>query len=685
MLRASFLLSPGVGDDTVAKDPAAPAELLSDVYLCVSSPPVAEDWVGWPSAAHVLLGSTQLPICGCGRPTSSPAPAAVPPPVAAVAPTTASTTPAVAHDGAATLDAVCRSYEAVDERSGGAFVQVYAVGPHALLSPEAKAMIAACCMTALRSQLSSMLVCSRLPPEQRCGRGAVLDASTATLLSRCCRPSAVMSPAPPHSASVAAHDLHEPATAALGQSWTVTWTPELVRSVVASLSPDMAGWTLRVVGCAAALRSSLHFGVRARLLRDAAGGSGDDNSGEGDAGAAARRGARQPRCTEVSVQLTACATATSHPLDVRRAVELTRAVYDCHIGVAHAHAEDGTDAFQRLVRCGGRDSDAARVAYAEALRSYQDSAVHAQGGVVVVLSHDVAAQCGSAAVLLPLSASEERSRAHAAAAGEAAGAAALHDHISVAARMRSAPAYVQQVLLRQAWTSDDAAVNAFARIWADRLSSDEATAPARAATQWRSSLPTTTHAGDVEDAGQTTRPTPLQWVLYTARRQLVVAVANRAQVILTGQRLGVGDGVLSTPSATRAVAEQCVKALPLARGLLDWQCPWPAPVWRQQRASVSAEAVTELLWTLRMVCKLQWRASQLYGAAGDVAEQRRQQRALRDEVQRWQCRRRMHTTPSTASAPAACAEDVVGHVDDGRWAVLLGELSAMLPPPVCEG
>ncbi|KAG5484948.1 hypothetical protein LSCM1_07024 [Leishmania martiniquensis] len=707
MWRTSYALRLTSLDDTNGATANAPTEQLSDVYLCASSPPVIEEWAGWPYAPYVVAGGMRHYINQRGP---LPWPASSTSPVLLAGGTNMQSTgeafpspeSSAVPPGVIPLSALCRAYEAADERSGSAFLQVYPTGAHGLLSPEAKAMLAGCTMFVLRSRLSHLL---RLLPHGHCNEGEDdLDMSAVAVLSQyCCASRAV--PAPSPSALRSARGMNNDGGHARGQRWVITWAVELVACVAASLKA--AGMPLRVSDCGQVIRTSLHFGLGAKLQRDAA--AEDDGSAMASSTAHTPATGRCPCYAALSVQLIECALAPSHPLDVCQAVDLTRFMYVSHVHPAQAHAEDGTEAYQRLIGLASRVSDplqlpSAQGAWEEALQSYQSSAVSAQRGVLFVLTHDVSAQSGPAA-LLPLTAREERSRAHAAEKLHTLVLPpALRDYIFASLRVRSAPAYFNHVLLCHAWSSDDAAAEAHARRWADRLANDEALAPARVAVEWRASLRdaapydcvfVTSNVG----AGQTLAPTPLQWVLYTARRQLVIAVANRSQTVLTGRRLGLGRAAaaatngtnLFSISALRALAEQCVKALPIARGLLGWHCPWPVPSCVQSTTSgaavPSAAAVEEVLWALRMLGKLRWRAALLYEAAGDLAEQHRQLRALRDDVQRWSSRRRARALAADgvtlASGNAACTstlEDIVCHVDDGDWSVLIKELSSMLPP-----
>lgn len=714
MLRTSYLLRPTRRDGADGGAAAAPAEPLSDVYLCASSPPVIEEWLGWPGAPCVVAGSIQYVVDPRGAlspcaPAESSVSCAGGTKVQCIAEAKPSPNSPPELPSVVPLDGLCRAYEAADGRSGSAFLQVYAVGAHSLLSPEAKSVITGCTMAALRSRLWHLL--GLLPHERLNAADSALGMSTVAVLSRHCRASTVLPPPPP-SVMRPRCGTDKDGGDMRSRGWVVTWTVELVLCVAASLiaaGPPLAKACppLCVSDCGEVIRTSLHFGLGVRLQRDAV-----DHHDETTAPSfipLVSAAERRPRYTALSVQLTECTLASSHPLDVRHAVDVARVIYVDHVRSAQAHGEDGTDAYQRLARCAGRVSDlaplaTARDAWAEALQSYQASATASQGGVLFVLTHDLSAQSGSAA-LLPLTVREERSRSHTAEKSHnVVFPPVLRDHILASVRVRSAPAYFNHVLLCQAWSSDDVVAEAHAHHWASKLADDGTLAPARAAVQWRTSLLLSTAkkgAAVTSDAGggQTLAPTPLQWVLYTARRQLVVAVANRSQTVLAGRRLGLdcaaapatNDAAQFSPSALRALAEQCVKALPVARGLLGWHCPWPVPSCLQNtdtRATIpSAAAVEEVLWTLRMLGKLRWRAAQLYEAAGDSAEQHRQLRALRDDVQRWSSRRRARALAADGAALASEAaawtttvEDVVCHVDDGNWGTLTKELSSMLPP-----
>lgn len=711
MLRTSYLLRPTGHDGAAA---AAPTEQLSDVYLCASSPPVIEEWVGWPDAPCVMAGSIRYFIDPRGAlspcaPAESSTPRAGGTKVPRTAEAKSSPNSPPELSSAVPLDGLCRAYEAADGRSGSAFLQVYSVGAHGLLSPEAKAVITGCTMAALRSRLSHLL--GLLPHERLNGADSALGMSAVAVLNRYCRATAALPPPSP-SAMQPRCGTDTDGGGMRGRGWVVTWALELVLCVAASrivAGPPLATACppLCVSDCGDVIMASLHFGLGVRLQRDAV--AHHDERTIASSTPLTSAAERCPRYAALSVQLTECTPASSHPLDVRCAVDVTRVIYVNHIRSAQAHAEDGTDAFQRLARCEGGVSDplsvaTARDAWAEALQSYQASAIASQGGVLFVLTHDLSVQSGPAA-LLPLTVREERSRSHAAEMShDVAFPPALRDHVLASVRVRSAPAYFNHILLCQAWSSDDVVAEAHARHWAEKLANDGALAPARVAVEWRASLLVSRAKGGAavtSDAGgsQTLAPTPLQWVLYTARRQLVVAVANRSQVVLTGRRRGLDRTAAEattkaaqfSPSALRALAEQCVKALPVARGLLGWHCPWPVPSCLQNTdtctAIPSAAAVEEVLWTLRMLGKLRWRAAQLYEAAGDSAEQHRQLRALRADVQRWSSRRRARTLAADgttlaceATAWTPTVEDVVCHVDDGDWGALTKELSSMLPP-----
>ncbi|CBZ32143.1 hypothetical protein, unknown function [Leishmania donovani] len=714
MLRTSYLLRPTRRDGADGAAAAAPTEHLSDVYLCASSPPVIEEWVGWPDAPCVLAGSIRYFIDTRGAlspcaPAESSASRAGGTKALCIAEAKPSPNPPPELPSAVPLDGLCRAYEAADGRSGSAFLQVYSVGAHGLLSPEAKAVITGCAMAALRSRLSHLL--GLLPHERLNEAGSALGMSAVAVLNRYCRASAALPPPSP-SLMRPRCGTDKDGGGMRGGGWVVTWALELVLCVAASLiaaGPPLATACppLCVSDCGEVIMASLHFGLGVRLQRDAV--AHHDERTAASSMPLTSAAERRPRYAALSVQITECTPASSHPLDVRRAVDVTRVIYVDHIRSAQAYAEDGTDAFQRLARCAGRFSDplslaTARDAWAEALQSYQASATASQGGVLFVLTHDLSAQSGPAA-LLPLMVREERSRSHAAEMShDVVFPPALRDHVLASVRVRSAPAYFNHILLCQAWSSDDVVTEAYARHWADKLAYDSALAPARVAVQWRASLlvPSAKEGAAVTSGageGQTLAPTPLQWVLYTARRQLVVAVANRSQAVLTGRRLGLDRAAAPattevapfSPSALRALAEQCVKALPVARGLLGWHCPWPVPSCLQSTgtriAIPSAAAVEEVLWALRMLGKLRWRAAQLYEAAGDSAEQHQQLRALRADVQRWSSRRRARalaadgaTLASEAAAWTPTVEDVVCHVDDGDWGALTKELSSMLPP-----
>lgn len=701
MLRASFTLTPAAAEGADGPAPAAAPEHVRDVYLCTASPAVTEEWEGSLDAPQV--------VAGAGARYSIP----VPPTCASLGGRTVSHGDAARTDGVPhpiPLEVLRRGYQAQDgeERSGSAWVQVYAIGAHAALSLEAKAMLCACVMAALRAQLCVLL--RRCPdPTSAGGVEEGPDSAAAGLLRSCCRG--------PASADGGAVDK-------AGGRWRVTWTPELLRHVAASLDAvGKAGAlsTVRVEGCAAMLRASVQLALQERLRRDLS----RPSSPSSHASSGEVVSSKPQRFTDMHVALTSCAPVASHPLDLRRAVHLTRELHVRHVQPAQAHAEDGADAFQRLARltaplAEGPQARAAASAWAQALELYAASATSAQAAVLLVLQRDTsthaAGAAGAAAALLPLSTREERSRAHVARRGLTASAAvspALQHHIIASVQVRSAAASFNDVLLFHAWGSRDGEVASVA----DRLAHDSALGPARAAMQWRSTTaaPPPSH-GTVCDAGddfghdrnsggggtsggQTLSPTPLQWVLYTAQRQLVVAVANRAQVVLTGRRLGLhttaAAAALSAEAATvpqfnagalRAMAAQCVKALVVTRRLLEWHCPWPAPP-HVQRHPLDPAAVAELAWVLRLLAKLQWRAAQLYAAAGDTAEQRRQVRELRDAVQRWGSRRRAPRSGSSQSSAAggagwaapASLEDVVCHVDEETWAVLLQDIASMLP------
>ncbi|GET86436.1 hypothetical protein, unknown function [Leishmania tarentolae] len=714
MLRASYLLRPTRCDGTDDVTVDTPAEYLSDVYLCVSSPPVIEEWVGWPEVPYVVDGSARCLIDPRGAllpctPVESSAPCVgdTKAPCMEEAKPTPQSLPELLN--VAPLDRLCRAYAASDERRGSAFLQVYSVGVHGLLSPEAKSMLTACTMAVLRSRLSYLL--GALLKQSWSEADSTLDMGAVAVLKRYCSASAAL-PTPLPSAIRPACCLDKDGGGMHGRGWVITWSLELVFCVAGSIiaarsSPTTAYRPLYVSDCEEVIRLSLHFGLGVALQRDAEAYSSKGTAESHTTPTLAAE--RHLRYDAMCVQLTECALASSHPLDVRHAVDLTRAIYTDYVRAAQAHAEDGTEAFQRLALCAGQANDplqlaTARDAWGEALQSYQLSAISAQGGVLFVLQHDLSAQSGPAA-LLPLTAREEQSRSHAAEkSNHVVFPPTLRDHVLGSVRVRRATAYFNHVLVCQAWSSEDVLAEAHARHWEGKLLSDDALAPARAAMQWRASLLVSTAKGGAavtSDAcgGQTLVPTPLQWVFYTVRRQLVVAVANRSQTALTGRRLGLNCAASAavrkvsqlSPSALRALAEQCVKALPMARGLLGWHCPWPVPLCLQStdsRAAIpSAAAVEEVLWTLRILCKLRWRAAQLYEAVGDSSEKNRQMRALRDDVQRWSSRRRARvlaadgaTSTSGGAAWTPIVEDVVCHIDDADWSALTKELSGMLLP-----
>ncbi|KAG5488362.1 uncharacterized protein JKF63_07957 [Porcisia hertigi] len=715
MLRTSYVLKPICCDGSDSVPEAFPTEHLGDVYLCASSPPVVEEWVGWPEAPYVVAGSTRYWISQRGTPSSG-----MPSDLSALR---AARTEAQCHRDKASspmpppplltpvpLDVLCRAYEAADERSGSAFLQVYPVGTHGLLSVEAKSMLTGCTMAALRSQLSYLL--GFFAQQHLDGGDVVLDSDVMAVIKQHCRLSTSFSPSSP-SALHAHCGAEKDGSVARGQGWVVSWTSELVLCVAASLIA--AGPTLAAVcpplcvgNCGEAIKAALYFALSVSLQHSVAVDSGDKNVSAFTRPASAAE--RHLRHTVLSVQLEACAVTSSHPLDVRHAVDLARVLYSRHVRPAQAHAEDGTDAFRELAHISGQVGDPvvlarARLLWGEALQSYQSSAIAAQRCVLFVLMHDVAAQSGPAA-LLPLSAREERSRAHAAEKSHGVFfSSALRDHVRTSVQVRSAPAYFNHILLCHAWSCDDAVTDVHARHWADTLANADAVAPARVAMEWRACLRTPMQCDGERIAldavgGQTSEPTPLQWMLYTARRQLVVAVANRSQTVLTGLKLGLDSGALSEPNrvpqfslpALRALAEQCVKALPIARGLLSWHCPWPVPSCLRsldtRAGAPSAAEVEEVLWTLRILCKLRWRATQLYEAAGDLTEKHRQLSYLRDDLQRWSSRRSARalavdgiTLASEAATRTASVEDVVCHIDDSAWSSLVKELSRMLPPP----
>ncbi|CAJ1018391.1 hypothetical protein, conserved [Leishmania shawi] len=714
MLRTSCAIRPTLRDGANGAAATAPVELLSDVYLCVSSPPVTEEWVGWPDAPYVVAGSTRhaidprgaLSSCALGEPSGSRAGCARAQVIAEADPSPKSS-PAL--PSVVPLGVLCRAYEAADERSGNAFLQVYPVGAHGLLSPEAKSMIVGCVMAVLRSRLSCLL--GLLPQKHVNGGKSILNRNTVAVLNEYCCASAAL-PRPSTSALQGQWGTGKDGGDVHGHAWMVTWSLELVLSVAASLieaGPPLptAGPALCASDCGEVIKTSLRFGLGVPLQRDAAANCDAKTLASPVTHTLSAEG--RSCYTTLSVQLTECRLASSHPLDVRHAVDLAKLIYVGHICPAQAHVEDGTDAFRRLTQFAGRVSSppqlsAARDAWGEALHAYQSSAIRAQEGVLFVLTHDVSVQSGPAA-LLPLTAREELSRSHAAEKShDVTFPSTLRDRVLASIRVRSAPAYFNHVLLCQAWSSDDAITEAYAHYWEDKLTSSGALAPARAAVQWRTSLRVSTPKDGVAAAsdtsgGQTLYSTPLQWVLYTVRRQLIVAVANRSQAVLTGRRLGLDSPAALvtssvahfTPSALRALAEQCVKALPITRGLLGWHCPWPVPLCLQitgtPTAVPSAAAVEEMLWTLRILGKLRWRAAQLYEAAGDSAEQHRQLRALRDDVHRWSSRRHARTRAADGTTVALetavwtpTVEDVVCHIDDSEWSALVKELSSMLPP-----
>ncbi|KPA75904.1 hypothetical protein ABB37_08078 [Leptomonas pyrrhocoris] len=443
------------------------------------------------------------------------------------------------------------------------------------------------------------------------------------------------------------------------------------------------------------------------------------------------------------VQLRSCAPVRTHPLSVRHAIHLGCLLYRSHVCSAQEHAEDGTEAFKEVLmlaeamrhrrsnncsKKGNEEDIGLTRLWQRALTSYHDSAAAAQDGVLFLLTHNIAVHGG--APLIPLRAAEEDAFVQVAVAAQQAqshaelgGTVAVGEAVLASMRLRgSSGAYFNHVLLTQQWDTSLCEGQSAVMQTVKAVEGGDATlAPARAALRWRTFLGSRQdrqpHAGVGADAAfnvaTTLQPTPLQWILYTLRRQLIVAVANTAQVMLTGQRLHL-DGTSSssfslssnppTPplsvSCLRAHATSCVKAQALLRGLIRWHCPYPVPLpllhhhnSRNGKVIASAtdvvqqDAAEELLWCLRLMAKLHFRAAALYGAAGDVSRQQEQLRRWQDQLQRWNSRRAAHlpegreetSRGDTAVSWSTSVEDVAGHVEAAAWAVFAKEASTGLP------
>ncbi|KAL7699026.1 hypothetical protein NQL31_002041 [Lotmaria passim] len=746
-------------------------ERLRDVYLCASCPAVTEEWRGWPAMLHVVtLRDQTQPI-----PSSLSASSSI-----------CSSSP-VMHE--VSLAALQEVYDADSGQTGRTALQVFAVGTHSCLSAEVKAMVAGTVMAALRVHLAHLLkemseevarVESNAPSDSRDFRAA---------LRKCCR--FVNQAAQDQHANVthtgAAGDKKCGREDEVSGTWYVTWTPELLSAMAASAS--RCGVTksaeVTVHHCKEALRSSLEAGVRSRLLQDQSLSSHSTlpspvlHSGAAAAtstpaeegrlspskndGGMASRSAELAKCDSVMVRLTKCEVVCTHPLDVQRARDLGCLLFRLHLRPAQESAEDGTEAFSKLLQLAARpphpqeghsdtNNNSANALLVEqwqrALDGYHGSAVAAQGGVLFLFTHDVAAQ-GEASRLLPLRTEEERARAHVAAAALAGGLESVLNlaggggggggvkkaaDILVALRLPgggSSASYFNDVLLTQQWdTSTCSASCAGITTLLNSVGGCDAAVlkPARAALHWRtcwaapplfpSSGPLPHKSAGQTDAqlqGATLAPTPLQWVLYTLRRQLIVAVANMAQVLLTGCRLHLQPTAssstpslssssalgrsLSSSSCLRSQAGRCVKAQAMLRQLIRWHCPFPAA-----SRLMTQPAVEELLWCLRLLGKLHMRAAALYDCVGDVASQQDQLRQWQAQLRRWRHRRadfakrarvedegddqeeeeKNKASIEGAGAAAFCCwstsvEDVVGHVKESAWAAFEREVSAVVP------
>ncbi|KPI88111.1 hypothetical protein ABL78_2798 [Leptomonas seymouri] len=705
MLCASLTLGPSAASIHSAppshkgRSQAPPVELLTDVYMCASSPVVTEEWRDWPHAPYMpILGGRAQPIQTAPPPTLP-------------------------------LPVLLQIYGARSVEQGSSFLQIIAIGAHSSLSVEAKAMVAGAATHALRTHLSHLL-CNGELMDDKDDTAASRPLQWSNTLKRCCRFSKC-SPSP-SAGAVPKADVCDRKRE--GGTWHVTWSPELLTCVASSLSRygpmDVAA--LMVCECRTALRTSLEVGVRARLLRDqhACSCSGSLEPFDGTLQSSPKEVESRcsaddnelTNCDAIMVRLIKCAPVPTHPLDVQQAIDLGCLLYRAHVRPAQEHAEDGAEAFKEVLRLAGQvqqgraDSGLLAELWQRALSSYNDSAVAAQQGVLFLHTHSIAAHGGAS--LTPLHVAEERARVQVAATAQQAwgcadsGAVGVETALAPLRLRSSGGAYFNAVVLVQRWDTPVGSAQSSATTVAKVLEEgDAALAPARAALHWR------THLGTLEDQphagfmgstalkGATLQPTPLQWVLYTLRRQLIVAVANAAQVMLTGQRLHLSVSSLSSmaspaqplsTSSLRAHAASCVKAQALLRGLLKWHCPYPVPPLLAKAEPSAAEvvaerAVAELLWGLRLLAKLHIRAAALYGIAGDVSSQQGQLRHWQDQLQRWSARRGANSRealakvneagmePTTAASWSTSVEDVVGHVDEAAWAAFVSEVSAGVP------
>jgi hypothetical protein len=759
MLCTSIALRPVTGGDSECQHPllsstdalssALPTEHLHHVYLCAASPAVTEEWNGWPATPHVIMPDGRREAIALHDAPSTPVPLAALMEAYNLSGNCSSSNSS-RETGAALVQVMAIGAHSDLSTEAKALVAGAVMG--ALRSHLAILLRRRHRDDGVNgddSSTTSHVVAAATP--------ALLLSET---LQRCCRFIKQDSAALEKAAS--AGIFTDAATPVWGQeegegegegTWRVTWSPELLTRIAASFAQcrKEGAVTLRVINCNSALKLSVEGGARARLRQDQRSADSLGTPPQLPATSVVSHGYNKGllSCTSVAVRMTACAPALTHPLDVQRAIELSCLLYDSHVRPAQEHGEDGTEAFRDVLKLAARlpqarqnddsdhhhhhdlqqnsSGDGGRLCerWQRALDSYHHSAVAAQAGVLYLLTHEMSLQGGTA--LIPLRVAEEHARVQAAVAQQALNCRAAGTADDGLAPLRlpnnggSDCAYVNHVLLTQQWdraicnVQRNPTAKALMHIADDNDDNDAGeengvavvVAPARAALHWRTCFSSqegeSTHwAADVATAlkGPTLHPTPLQWVLYTLRRQLIVAVANSAQVVLTGHRLRL-QPLLPTSlsvSATRAQAARCVKAQTMLRDLVKWCCPYPVPRTRGGGGTADcmpSRSLNELMWCLRLLGKLHLRAAALYSCVGDAASQQDQLRQWQDQLHRWdsrraaQVRRQEQQTLTECNGDAAEAspaswhvsvEDVVGHAGEAAWRAFVEEVSVGLPP-----
>lgn len=676
--------SKGAGDAAV--------EQLSQVEFCSAVPVVVERWrdCHTPSPYVALSGGQKVSLTG-------------------VAADAVDGTPRIWGSSPVEMQRLIQSYmSAGDAGVDRPFLYVYPTGQHRFLSTEAKAALVGAMLHSFRHALWKLL-----QKEQECctTRGDAETRETSAILQRCCRVQKALSgdatndtdggaPAPPSL----------PPSSFIGESLEVQWKAELLLCVAGYLSEAIARpgsdgnegkgivspWQSLFVEEPHDRHWSAAFGdaVARRLQSDAAISSTPP---------ASHRAAPPP--SQLQLTLTSCRAVEQSSADIFLVVRIVRTLLDSYVRAAAEQLERGTGLFPMLSSADpshGRDGaeererDADDVGDLQSLAQqcsalYRKAAAIAQQGALFLYQHEWAAG-GHHSRLEPLTAAEEESRRS---IGACPGQAAMIKRLFAPMRVPGSPGLFQDVLLSvdlhpsaTAASSAPADLLSTAAKLQEDVYSDAATQPGQDAMRWRERC---RGDGCSSDDGsrhpQLPATTALQVLLYTLRRQLVVAISNGSQVILSfnkSSRRAEGQPPSSSGAAeslwdaadTRWYAVACEKSLTLVFDLLRWHCPYERQP--QKAATSDARGATELHRLLLLYVKLSLRSAALYQTCGDEASARRRLSLLKDTLKRWQRRRERPAATLDQDWWGGPVEDVVRHLSAESFHRLMSEASGSI-------